>query len=154
MNIADVINLLQNSGITVKGVDSNFIYFEDPACVYTAFDTILDFAWIVIVVLTAIMLFGWALLYIKNGTKINDIFNNAKTIILILCVLSAVKPIMNMIYGDNLFAKGCDIKKASLEHVEELINMRKKTDENSLYETFDIIDSGVIYDSEQNEDNQ
>lgn len=147
MEIEKILLLLKNSGLNVHGVDSNFIYFDDPSCIYTAFDNILHYAWIVILVLTGIMLFGWALLYIKNGVKINDLFNNAKTIILIFCVLSLVKPIVNFIYGDNLFGRNCEVMKVSLSNVQELLNVRKRTlsnmDENSLYESFDMVDSGI-----------
>lgn len=148
MNIREIIILLQNSGLTIKGVDDGFIYFEDPGCIYTAFDKMLDFAWIVILVLTGIMLFGWALLYIKNGTKINDVFNNAKTVILIFCVLSVTKPIVNTIYHGDLFANACETKKVSLNNIQELIEIRNKTlsksDEDSLYEIFNMTDSGPI----------
>lgn len=148
MEIEKILLLLKNSGLNVHGVDSNFIYFDDPSCIYTAFDNILHYAWIVILVLTGIMLFGWALLYIKNGVKINDLFNNAKTIILIFCVLSLVKPIVNFIYGDNLFGRNCEVMKVSLSNVQELLNVRKQTlsnmDENSLYESFDMVDSGIL----------
>lgn len=146
-----IINLLTNSGINVYGIDDSFIYFEDPSCIFPVFDTILHYAWIAILILTAFMLTGWALLYIKNGMKINNVFNNAKTIILILCILSAVKPIVNLVYGDNLFGKQCDIKRVSIESVTELVNMRnekfKKSDDALLYESFEVIDSGpVIYE--------
>lgn len=148
MEIEKILLLLKNSGLNVHGVDSNFIYFDDPSCIYTAFDNILHYAWIVILVLTGIMLFGWALLYIKNGVKINDLFNNAKTIILIFCVLSLVKPIVNLVYGDNLFGRNCEAMKVSLYNVQELLNVRKQTlsnmDENSLYESFDMVDSGIV----------
>lgn len=148
MEIEKILLLLKNSGLNVHGVDSNFIYFDDPSCIYTAFDNILHYTWIVILVLTGIMLFGWALLYIKNGVKINDLFNNAKTIILIFCVLSLVKPIVNFIYGDNLFGRNCEVMKVSLSNVQELLNVRKQTlsnmDENSLYESFDMVDSGIV----------
>lgn len=149
MDIERIVLLLKNSGLNVKGADSKFLYFEDPSCILPAFDIILDYAWIVIAVLTAIMLFGWALLYIKNGMNINNVFNNAKTIILIFCILSVVKPIVNVVYREDLFAQGCEIKTVSLSNVQELLDMRKKTlsDDDSLYEIFDMVDSGVVYDS-------
>ena len=141
--------LLENSGLRNVTVNNGVIEFDDPSCIYAAFDKILDIAWIVILVLTAFMLMGWAVLYIKNGVKINELFNNAKTVILILCVLSVVKPIVNAVYGDNLFARGCSRKQASIETVEELLELRNKNlpngAEGELYEIFDMTDSGVIY---------
>lgn len=150
MNPEEMINLLTNSGIKVFGMDNNFIYFEDPSCIFPAFDTILNYAWIVILVLTAFMLTGWAILYIKNGVNINTLFNNAKTIILIFCILSVVKPIVNVIYGDNLFARGCETRKAEISEIQKLLDMRHQTFANSdnalLYETFSVVDSGAIID--------
>ena len=154
MDITKIVLLLKNSGLQNIKVGNGVIEFDDPSCIWTAFDNILEFGWIVIVFFTAIMLFGWAVLYIKNGIKINSIFNNAKAIILIFCILSAIKPIMNVIYGDNLFAKMCDRKTVSLTSVQELLELRNKTlsqsEEEELYEIFDIKDSGIIYNSPTN----
>ncbi len=143
-------SLLQNAGFHNVTVGDGFIQFDDPSCIYTAFDSILNFAWIVIVVLTAIMLLGWAILYIKNGIKINSLFNNAKSVILIFCILSAVKPIVNAVYGDNLFARGCEKKQVSLTMVQELYEMRNKnlpqSEQEEPFEIFDMQDSGPVYD--------
>ena len=142
-------NLLTNSGLKVFGVDSDFIYFEDPSCIFPAFDTILEYAWLAIMIMLAIMLFGWGVLYIKNGVKIDTLFNNAKTIILILCILGVVKPIVNLVYGDDLFARQCEIKQVSRATVNELLETRNKklgqSDENLLYENFSVVDTGPIY---------
>ena len=152
MDIAKIVLLLKNSGFQNITVGNGIIQFDDPACIYTAFDSILNFAWVVIVFLTVLMLFGWAVLYIKNGVKINNLFNNAKTIILIFCILSAVKPIVNLVYRDNLFARGCARKQVSLTTVQELMEIRNKSlpksAEDELYEIFEMTDSGVIYDSD------
>lgn len=151
MDIAKIVLLLKNAGLQNIKVGNGIIEFDDPACIYTAFDNILEFGWIVIVFFTAIMLFGWALLYIKNGIKINTVFNNAKSMILIFCILSAIKPIVNVIYGDNLFARNCDRKSVSLPEVQQLLELRNKTlsqsAETELYEIFDMKDSGIVYDS-------
>ena len=73
----NIVNLLTNSGLTVIGMDNDFLYLEDPSCIFPVFDTILNYAWIVILVLTAFMLLGWGVLYIKNGVKVDDLFKNA-----------------------------------------------------------------------------
>lgn len=149
MDETTIFNLLNNSGLKVFGVDSDFIYFEDPSCIFPAFDTLLEYAWIAIMVMLAIMLFGWAVLYIKNGIKINTVFNNAKIIILILGILGAVKPIVNFVYGDNLFGRQCEVKQVSHATVNELLEQRNKklgkSDTNLLYENFNIVDSGPVY---------
>ena len=148
MNTTDILNLLHNSGLTDAKIEGDFVVFTDPTCIFPAFDTLLEYAWIVIMTLTGVMLFGWAVLYIKNGVKIDTLFNNAKALILILCTLSLVKPIVDFVYGDNLFARQCETKKVSLASVNELLNMRKKyfskSDQAMLYETFTVVDSGPI----------
>jgi len=147
MDITKIVLLLQNAGLQNIKVGRHFIEFDDPACIYAAFDTFVEFAWVVIVILTAIMLFGWGVLYIKNGTKIEHIFNNAKTVILILFILSLVKPIINVIYGDDLFSKGCDKKRVSLTAIQELIELRNQNlpqSDEELFEIFDLVDSGTI----------
>lgn len=149
MEQATIISLLTNSGLKVFGMDADFIYFEDPSCIFPAFDTLLEYAWLAIIVMAAIMIFGWAVLYIKNGIKIDTVFNNAKTVILILCILGVVKPIVNIVYGDNLFARQCEVKQVSIASVNELLEQRNKkfgkSDENLLYEDFNVIDSGPVY---------
>ena len=147
MDKETIINLLTNSGIKVSGIDNHYVYFEDPSCIFPVFDAILHYAWIVILVLTALMLGGWALLYIKNGVKINNLFNNAKTIILIFCILSVVKPIVNVVYGENLFAKNCETHHVALSEIQKVLDIRKEKfhqyDETTLYESFNVIDSGA-----------
>ena len=151
-----IINLLTNSGFEKVLVDSDFIYFQDPSCIFPAFDTLLEYAWIAIMVLLAIMLFGWGMLYIKNGIKIDTVFNNAKTLILILCILGVVKPIVNLVYGDDLFGRQCEIKQVSRAAVNELLETRNKklgkSDENLLYEKFSVVDSGSIFSEADDSD--
>ena len=150
MDETTIINLLTNSGLKVFGMDSDFIYFEDPSCIFPAFDTLLEYAWIAILVLLAIMLFGWGVLYIKNGVKIETLFNNVKSLVLILGILAVVKPIVNIVYGDDLFGRQCEVKQVARVAVNELLELRNKklgkSDENLLYENFSVIDSGPIFD--------
>ena len=145
MDKTTIIHLLTNSGLNVFGMDNEFVYFQDPSCIFPAFDNFLNFAWIVVLVFTAIMLFGWGVLYIKNNVNINSLFNNAKTLILVLCVLSLTKPIVNVIYGENLFAKQCETKHVSLSVVQELLDSREKQlgtyGPESNFEIFSVIDS-------------
>ena len=154
MDKVTIINLLKNSGLKDISMDKNFIYFQDPSCIFPAFDTILEYAWIVICILTAIMLFGWGMLYIKNGVKINTLFNNAKYLILIFATLSLVKPAVNLIYGNKLFERQCEIKQVSITKVNELLELRnqkfKKSDEYFLYENFEVTDSGMKSDDISN----
>lgn len=147
MENATIITLLSNSGLKVFGIDTEFVYIQDPSCIFPVFDSFFNFAWVVILFFTAVMLFGWGILYIKNGVKIDSLFNNGKTIILIFGIFAAVKPIVNFIYGDNLFAQRCDTKKISLTNVHELLEQRNKkhskSDNYFLAESFSVTDSGI-----------
>lgn len=146
MDKLTIYNLLTNSGFEKVRVESDFIYFQDPSCIFPAFDTVLDYAWLVIIILTAAILFGWGVLHIKNGAKINTVFNNAKALLMVLCTLGVVKPVITIIYGEDLFARQCEIKKVTRESVNELLEMRNKkfgkSDEYMLYESFNVVDSG------------
>lgn len=149
MEQTTIITLLKNSGIKIIKMNDSFIIFEDPACILPAFDTILHYGWIIVLIFTCIMLFGWAVLYIRNGVKLDSLFSNAKSLLLVFVVLSLVKPIVNFVYGDNLFAKKCDTKQVSLSEVQDLLKQRDKNlnsnDAYIQYEVFDVIDSGVLY---------
>lgn len=160
MNDVAIITYLQNAGITVFGMDDKFVYFQDPGCVLPAFDAFFDYGTVLIFVLIALMLFGWGVLYIKNGAKINEVFKNFKSLILVFCVFALVKPITSVIYGGNLFeyfkhgektfAKMCETKSSELSKINELLDLRNKkfklSDEYFLSENFSVTDTGAKAD--------
>lgn len=152
MNQIDVINLLKNSGLKVFGMDDKYIYFEDPTCIFPAFDSVFNFAWIILLTFTAILLFGWGVLYIKNGVKLDSLFKNIRSLVLILTVFILVKPIVNVIYGDNLFARLCEKKQVEISTVQELMDQRNKKFSNSdndlIYESFNVTDTGALISPE------
>ena len=49
--------LLHNSGLTDATIEGSDIVFTDPSCIFPAFDTFFNYAWIVAMVLTVIILF-------------------------------------------------------------------------------------------------
>lgn len=157
MDPTRIVAILTNSGLIDVRVDGDFIYFQDPSCIFPAFDTILHYAWIVCLVLTAIILFGWGVLYIKNGVNINSLFKNAKSLLLIFGVLSVVIPIINFIYDGNLFGQQCESKRVSLSSVQELLTQRDKhfsnSNINNFFDDFTVIDSGVILPPGYSNDN-
>ena len=152
MEKATIITLLHNSGIEVTKIDNQFIYFKDPGCLLPAFDTIFHYAWIVCMLLVIFILLGWAVLYIKNGVKLSNFFGNIKTLFLVLMVFSLTKPAVDFVYGANLFATQCEIKKVSMYEVNKLLDQRNKnfskSDQALLYETFNVTDTGVKYTEE------
>ena len=83
-----------------------------------------------------------------RGAK-NDFFTNLRNLIIIFGVLSIAKPMMNIIYGDDLFARGCRTITVPMTEMNRLLDARnsklKSRDEFDLYEDFDIYDSGATY---------
>ena len=147
MNADTIIRLLTNSGFHNVRVDPDFVYMEDPSCILRSFETFVHYAWFAIVVLTGFMLTGWAISMIR-GAK-NDFFTNLRNLIIIFGVLSIAKPMMNIIYGDDLFARGCRTITVPMTEMNRLLDARnsklKSRDEFDLYEDFDIYDSGATY---------
>ncbi|MCQ2562508.1 MAG: hypothetical protein MJ158_02760 [Alphaproteobacteria bacterium] len=134
MNEGIIRNLLSNSGINVINIDSDFIYIEDPGCIQAAFSTIFDYAWLVVVLLTGILIFGWGITKIF-GIK-NDLFSNAKNLILIFGCLSATKPAINVLYGSDIINKTCDEIPVSLIETQKLLAQRNATfSESDLLQT-------------------
>ncbi len=142
-----ILRLLQNSGFHILGSDGTFLYLEDPSCILRSFETFIDYAWLAIVCITGLFLFGWAISLIR-GAK-TDYFSNLRNLIIMLGTVSAVIPIVNLIWGDDLFAKGCRTIKVSWAEINEILDARNlelsKYDEFNLYENIDIYDSGAPY---------
>ena len=145
MDIEQILRLMQNAGFRVHGADAQFIYIEDPACVLRAFATFAEYARLAVVGVTGLLLFGWAISMIR-GAK-NDIFTNLRNLILIMGIVSAAGPIINVIFGDDLFRRGCSTAQISIADVQEMLaarNTRLARQSDDLYEEFDIYDTGVI----------
>ena len=124
MNTDTIIRLLQNSGINVIGADASSVYIEDPSCILRGFENFIEYAWIIITAVTGVLLFGWAISMIR-GAK-NDIFMNLRNLTIMFATLSAVIPIINMIWGDDLFAYGCKTIAISMNNLNTLLDMRDK----------------------------
>ena len=150
MNTATIVRLLNNSGINVIGADSTSVLIEDPSCILRSFETFIEYAWIIITAVTGVLLFGWAISMIR-GAK-NDIFTNLRNLLIIFATLSMVIPIVNVIWGDDLFAYGCKTITVPMDDLNALLDARNKklkTASTDLYEDMYIYDSGanVTYES-------
>ena len=144
MNDIDTIRkMLENVGLHVRGIDANFIYIEDPACILRGFENFLHYAWMVLGLFTAGLIIGWGISMIR-GAK-NDIKENFKTLILIFGILTAVWPILNVIYGGDLLGMGCKTTRISVDGVNEILAARVRAHgtDSMLYEDIDIYDSGT-----------
>lgn len=125
MNTDTILRHLVNTGINVLGTDGNFIYLEDPSCVLRSFETFINYAWIAITAITALLLFGWAVSMIrgaKNGP--NNLILNLRNLTIIFGVLTAVKPAMNLIWGNDLFARGCKVIKVSIPEIQNILALQ------------------------------
>ena len=146
MNADTIVRLLTNSGFHNVRVDPDFVYMEDPSCILRGFETFINYAWMAIVFLTGLMLTGWAISMIR-GAK-TDFFINLRNLIILFGVLTLTKPMINLIYGDDLFARGCRTIAISATEINSLLDMRnaklKSRGEYDLYEYFNIYDSGVV----------
>lgn len=149
MEIDTIFRLLHNSGFKNLSADSVNIYMEDPGCVVRSFQTFFEYAWMILVFITAILLAGWAWAMIRGSknAEFQNLTNNVRNLVLILGVISAAPVFVNTIFGGDLIGQGCKTISVPLSKVEELLALRKaeleKYDAYSLYEEFDIYDSGV-----------
>ena len=144
MNTDTILRLLKNSGVHGLHADAEFIYMEDPSCILRSFETFIDYVWVIITALTGFLLAGWAISKIR-GAK-NDLFSNMTNLILIFGVLAVARPVMNMIYGSDLFGMGCQTISVSIENMNKLLDARKESlsdISDDLYESINIYDSGV-----------
>ena len=145
MDTGTIVRMLTNSGFHVKGVDntSTFLIIEDPSCILRNFETFLEYAWVIITLITAILLFGWAISKIRGANT--DIATNIRNLLIMFGVLSAAPIIINVIYGDDLMARTCHEIKIPLADVQKILDTRNSqlSPNDSLFEGIDIFDSGV-----------
>lgn len=145
METATIIRLLSNAGFHVLGADGASLYIEDPSCILRSFQTFTEYAWVIITFITGMLIFGWAISMIR-GAK-NNIFMNLRNLTIMFGTLAAAGAILNMIYGGDLFARGCRTVAVDINTVNEMLDMRKKKmspQQTDLYESIDIYDSGVV----------
>ena len=145
MTAETIARLLQNSGFYIQKIEDVFLYIEDPSCILRGFQTFLEYAWIALFCVTGLLLFGWAISLIRGAT--NDYFTNLRNLVIIFGALSAVGPIVNAIWGDDLFAKGCKTVVVSVKEIQKLLDTQnlelEKYNQYDLYENLEIQDSGI-----------
>ena len=124
MNATEIERLLQNSGIRVLGTDSVSVYIEDPSCILRGFQTFLEYAWVIIIFITGVLLFGWAVSMIR-GAK-NDIATNIRNLFLMFAALSMIGPIISVIYGGDIFGIGCKTIQVSIDELNTLLDARHR----------------------------
>lgn len=145
MTIETIARLLENSGFYIQKIEDGFLYIEDPSCILRGFQTFLEYAWIILFCVTALLFFGWAISLIRGAT--NDYFTNLRNLVIIFGVLSAIGPIINAIWGDDLFAIGCKTLVLSTKEIQKILDTQNlqlpKYNQYDLYENLKIQDSGI-----------
>lgn len=126
MDINTAIYYLKNAGFHFKIPmhDGTNMFLEDPACISRTFDIFFEKAWIIATLITAMLLFGWGIAAIrdhKNGA-LSVISRNFKNLFMIFCIFSAVHPIINFIWGDDLFAKACKTYTISIGQINTILD--------------------------------
>ena len=138
MNTDTVIRLLRNSGFHGIVVNTDSVIVEDPSCIIRSF---------AISVLTGLLFAGWGVSMIRGAQ--HDFFTNMRNLALILGILTATGPIINYVYGDDLFARGCRQITIPIADINRMLAAREEKlaerDQMDLYEEFDIYDSGADY---------
>jgi len=148
MDLDQILRQMQNAGFLVHGADSQFIYIEEPSCILRAFATFAEYAWLALLCVTILLLAGWGFSMIR-GSK-NDMFSNMRNLILIFGIMSATGPIVNLVFGDDLFARGCKTVQISIEEIQKHISVRDaklSPRQDTPYEELDIYDTGANFDS-------
>jgi hypothetical protein len=147
MNTDTVIRLLRNSGFYGIVVNTDSVIVEDPSCIIRSFEIFAHYAWIAISVLTGLLFAGWGVSMIRGAQ--HDFFTNMRNLALILGILTATGPIINYVYGDDLFARGCRQITIPIADINRMLAAREEKlaerDQMDLYEEFDIYDSGADY---------
>ncbi len=147
MNTDTVIRLLRNSGFHGIVVNTDSVIVEDPSCIIRSFEIFAHYTWIAISVLTGLLFAGWGVSMIRGAQ--HDFFTNMRNLALILGILTATGPIINYVYGDDLFARGCRQITIPIADINRMLAAREEKlaerDQMDLYEEFDIYDSGADY---------
>lgn len=154
MEIESIIRLLTNSGFKVLGTDAaqQYLYLEDPSCIIRSFETFIEYAWVFIYLITAILLFGWGISKIRGANT--DVATNIRNLVIIFGTLGIAGPIVNAIYGGDLIGRGCAQIQVSLREVQTILDARNKqlSPNESLFEGIDIYDSGIDFGDDSLDD--
>lgn len=151
VEIETILRLLKNSGFAGPDggaivTDGAYILLEDPTCFTRSIANFInDVAWPVIIVITAFLLLGWAISLIR-GSKVDEVALNIRNLLIVFGILSAVIPIVNMIWGrGDLFGTGCRTIKVPIAEVQRLLaagdDKLKTFNEDDLFEELYIYDS-------------
>lgn len=139
-NIEQIMQLLNMAGYSVLGYDDAYLYIRDPSCIVSAFFDLAKYAWIILCLVTVLLLFGWAVTFIRGAN--HKIFENLRDLILIFAIVSAAVPIVSAIWGDDIKTKACQVVSINRASLNEVLQASKDNNlEAPEYEIIDIRDS-------------
>ncbi|MCL1892568.1 MAG: hypothetical protein FWF97_04785 [Alphaproteobacteria bacterium] len=128
MNTNTILHLLENSGFRVLRADGAFIWMEDPTCFIRSLEGFVDVAWLVVTVIAGFLLLGWAVSIIRGAKgELVGIANNIRNLFLIFAILAAARPIVNTIWGGDVFGMGCKVIQVPIAEVNKIIATSKLT---------------------------
>lgn len=148
MNTDTVVRLLRNSGFHEIVVGADAVMVEDPSCILRSFEVFAHYAWIAISVMTGLLFAGWGVSMIRGAKHdMHDIFENIKNLALVLGAVTVIGPIVNYMYGDDLFARGCRKITIPIEDINRMLAAREEKlgEQQELFEEYDIYDSGADF---------
>ena len=146
LTLYKILSALENSGFHNPGIDlaNRTIVVEDPTCIARTFESFLNVAWIAILVIAGVLLFGWAISLIR-GAK-NDLFTNMRNLMFIFLILAAILPMVK----NYLLENACVKITADLDEVIQLSEQRQRAlqnrGDNGTFEILDIQDTGLQID--------
>jgi murein DD-endopeptidase MepM/ murein hydrolase activator NlpD len=145
MNITEIETFLHASGFRIREITEEFIKIEDPSCFVRDVVEFAKFAWPALGLVTTILLIGWAVTMIRGAE--NKIMENLRSLTLIFGIVAVGGYAINMIYGEDRFARGCKTITVRMDEVQKLLEARKEKLKNPQEEYLHIRDS-FEYDSD------
>jgi len=121
------------------------VCITDPTCIWPILGDFINFAWIVLAVITGFLLAGWAATMLRGAS--HSIVKNLRDLVLIFGVLSVAIPAINLLGGGKFIYGQCNVIQVSQEQIDQLTN--NKTMKQPEYEYFNITDSA--YDTPEPE---
>jgi len=138
--------LLYRAGYHIEqNCPSGDVCITDPTCIWPILGDFIHVAWIVMAVITAFLLAGWAATMLRGAS--HSIAKNLRDLVLIFGVLSAAIPAINLLGGGKFIYGQCNTIRVSQEQINQLT--QDKTIEQPEYEYFNITDSA--YDAPEPE---
>ena len=138
-SLATVAQILNKAGYHLTDCQVGFLCVVDPTCIWPPLLEFINYAWIIITVITGFLLAGWGITMVRGAN--HDMIKNLRTLVLIFGSLSVAIPAVNVVGGGKAVVGKCDIIKISQSQIDELLQTTDigKSDEN--YEVFVITDS-------------